>query len=312
MTLPASGAISLNDVNVELGLSGTATITMNDAAVRTLFGISSGAIDMNTGHGKANQFSFTISSNQAGASLSSLATGAGWNGSSKVVATINSGVYIYSNSTGTPALTISGFSGGCTLTNNGVILGCGGNGGNGATGDPSFSGVGGGASAGTALSVSSAVTIINNSTVAGGGGGGGGGGGHYNLPNRGTRGPSVSSHGGGGGGGGIGNSSGGGGGGYQNLGGSGQAGGGGSLTGAGGGGTGGYNQATGYGPLGGPGGSGGGYGSSGSSGSPGNFWPQGGWNNSGGGAGGGGAGACTSGNANITWSVTGNRYGALN
>ena len=54
MTLPASGAISFNDVNVELGLSGTAAISLNDAAVRTLFGISSGAISMNSGYGKSN------------------------------------------------------------------------------------------------------------------------------------------------------------------------------------------------------------------------------------------------------------------
>jgi hypothetical protein len=58
MTLPASGAISLNGVNVELslsvelGLSATATISMNDTVVRTLFGQPSGSVDMNTGHGK--------------------------------------------------------------------------------------------------------------------------------------------------------------------------------------------------------------------------------------------------------------------
>ena len=54
MTLPASGAISFGDVNTELGLSATAQISLNDAAVRGLFGIASGAIDMNTGHGKSN------------------------------------------------------------------------------------------------------------------------------------------------------------------------------------------------------------------------------------------------------------------
>jgi hypothetical protein len=31
-----------------LGLSGTAAITMNDSAVRTLFGVASGAIGMNS------------------------------------------------------------------------------------------------------------------------------------------------------------------------------------------------------------------------------------------------------------------------
>lgn len=55
MALPASGAISLNNVNVELGLSGTATIGMNDAAVRTLFAKSGSGttISMSDGYGKS-------------------------------------------------------------------------------------------------------------------------------------------------------------------------------------------------------------------------------------------------------------------
>ena len=53
MALPASGQISLNDVNVELENSGTAQISMNDAAVRALFEISSGEIEMSDGYGKA-------------------------------------------------------------------------------------------------------------------------------------------------------------------------------------------------------------------------------------------------------------------
>jgi len=57
-TIPGS-SISLNQVNVELGLSGTASITMNDAAVRTLFGKagSGTTISMSDGSGKSN---FTV------------------------------------------------------------------------------------------------------------------------------------------------------------------------------------------------------------------------------------------------------------
>ena len=54
MTLPVSGAISLNNVNVELGLSGTASINMGSAAVRGLFGVASGAITMANGYGKSS------------------------------------------------------------------------------------------------------------------------------------------------------------------------------------------------------------------------------------------------------------------
>jgi hypothetical protein len=196
MALPASGAISFNDINVELGVSGTTTRTLNDSAVRTLFGIASGAIDMNTGHGKANQFNFTISSNQTNLNLRSAALSAGWGGTSKVVATINSGVYVYSTSTGSYALTVDGaWPGGVSLINNGYIIGQGGNGGQGghggygggsgvppgnstrgrAYGNPQRDG-NPGSSGGPALYAAVSISITNNGTIAAGGGGGGGSG----------------------------------------------------------------------------------------------------------------------------------------
>jgi len=54
MTLPASGAISMNQVNVELGSAGTTQRSLNDTAVRTLFGIPSGQISMSNGYGKSS------------------------------------------------------------------------------------------------------------------------------------------------------------------------------------------------------------------------------------------------------------------
>jgi len=54
MALPASGAISLFDVNEELGLTRTAQLGLLCTNVRTLFGTASGAVGMQTGYGKSN------------------------------------------------------------------------------------------------------------------------------------------------------------------------------------------------------------------------------------------------------------------
>lgn len=57
MTLPVSGnSISLSQVNTELGRSATATINMNDSAVRSLFGKagSGTTISMSDGLGKSS------------------------------------------------------------------------------------------------------------------------------------------------------------------------------------------------------------------------------------------------------------------
>ena len=54
MTLPSSGQISLNQVNVELGYAATSQIAMAGGPVRTLFGVPSGEIGMDDGYGKSN------------------------------------------------------------------------------------------------------------------------------------------------------------------------------------------------------------------------------------------------------------------
>lgn len=56
MALPASGQISMSQVNTELTYSATAQISLNDAAVRSLAGVSSGAISLNELHGKYTPF----------------------------------------------------------------------------------------------------------------------------------------------------------------------------------------------------------------------------------------------------------------
>jgi hypothetical protein len=168
MTLPVSGPISLSAVNTELGLASTTLISLNQASVRTLAGVSSGAISLNNLYGKSNVFAFTISTNQTNANLRTLALAAGWGGTSAVQATINAGVSINGTvqNNSTAALTIDGsFPAGVTLTNNGTIVGVGGNGGISGGGEVGQAG-------GRAMLASVAVTIANNGTIAGGGGGG--------------------------------------------------------------------------------------------------------------------------------------------
>ena len=59
MTL-STGTISLSQVNTELGYSATATISLNDAAVRGLAGVSSGTISMSNLQGKSAGNPFTL------------------------------------------------------------------------------------------------------------------------------------------------------------------------------------------------------------------------------------------------------------
>jgi hypothetical protein len=175
MTTP-SGTISLNDVNVELGLSGTTTIQMNQANVRTLAGVggSGTTISMNDLRGKSNRvtLSYTFSSNTANASLNLSAISGYISGKSDITVTVNSGVYLYATSTGGYGLNLSGATTGDTLTivNNGFIMGQGGNAGISADGT---SGVGN--AGGPALNLNTGInpTITNTSGYIAGGGGGG-------------------------------------------------------------------------------------------------------------------------------------------
>jgi len=95
-----------------------------------------------------------------------------------VTLTINSSIYVYSNSTASYALEVSNsWAAGSTITiaNSGIIAGAGGNGGVGAV-----NAVGGnGNSGGPALHTPRATTITGAGSILGGGGGGGAGGGFY-------------------------------------------------------------------------------------------------------------------------------------
>ena len=52
MTLPASGPISFNAINVELSTAGTTSANINQASYRTLAGVASGQISLSNFYGK--------------------------------------------------------------------------------------------------------------------------------------------------------------------------------------------------------------------------------------------------------------------
>lgn len=54
MALPASGTITMAQVNTELGQGSTTSINLNQASVRSLFAVPSGTIAMSNGYGKSS------------------------------------------------------------------------------------------------------------------------------------------------------------------------------------------------------------------------------------------------------------------
>ena len=165
MALPASGQISLNDVNVELGNSATAQIGLGDAAVRGLFDVASGQISMSDGYGKSSETVLTSAgdvNNQPQRQQITVSDFISSGGTLRVPSTL----WVWSDSRSTPALTIDVP---CTIINEGKIIGKGGD------GDTEPYNVGG-----PAIKINSGisgVTITNSSGayIAGGGGGGGAG-----------------------------------------------------------------------------------------------------------------------------------------
>jgi hypothetical protein len=180
MTLQTTGHISLNNINGEFSKGRDFApyhgVKFYKPSTSTLGNFSTNTLHMSDFYGTQNGIiiNVTISSDTQNYVLSPS------NGSisptyvagfTTINLTINSGIYVGSTTTGTYSFTVSGFTTGDTinLINNGIIIGCGGAGGNGhsnAAGDPGYVG-------GPALYLQYATNITNNGTISGGGGGGG-------------------------------------------------------------------------------------------------------------------------------------------
>ena len=172
MAIQASGAISLANIQTEFG--GVNPISLSEYYRNGAYVPSgataipaSGAIGISNFYGASNQFAFSITSTQTNADIRSLAITAGWDQSTPLIANVDAGVVLYSNSISTGGAVVSGsFPGGVTIINSGAITGQGG----------SYNQAGGMA---LQITTSDTVAITNNSGafIAGGGGGGAGGGG---------------------------------------------------------------------------------------------------------------------------------------
>lgn len=214
MVMPSSGPLNMGGTTIpvsvaaEIGLGLTTTISMDQANVRALAGVggSGTSWSMSSLYGKSWRvaISSTFAASTANASLNVAAIGGYVAGRSDITITVNAGVYLYSTSTGTPGLTLSGGTSGDTITlvNNGFIMGMGGSGGVGpgsTVGNPG----------GIGLQLGYPITVNNTNPVAYIGGGGGGGGSGANQGGGGGAGGAAGGNGSssaGGGGGGIGGS----------------------------------------------------------------------------------------------------------
>lgn len=174
MTISLTGKVALNaNINTEFQLGNAISayrgVTYYKPSTATIGTFDSVDLNFSEFRGTANKITadITYSSDQQNITINTSSVPGYVANFSKLNITIDGGVYIGSNSTGSYALTITGFAAGdeVNLVNNGVIIGCGGNGGNNdAGGNPG----------GNALLLQCPVNITNNGTIAGGGGGGGG------------------------------------------------------------------------------------------------------------------------------------------
>ena len=171
MALQSSGAISLNDLHVEVGGTSGTTCSLNDADIRALISVGDSANQsIQQYYGKSSETSLGDS---AGSSINGQVQLQEITASSYISSggtlRIPSNMWVWSDSRTTAALTIDIP---CTVINDGKIIGKGGEG----SSYYNFSASTSATTGGPAINVtSSGVTITNSSGafIAGGGGGGG-------------------------------------------------------------------------------------------------------------------------------------------
>ena len=171
MALQTSGQISLNDIHVEAGGTSGSQVAINDSDVRSLISASSASeMEFADFYGAANEVTLTSAGNVNGQAqrkqiLASSFISAGG------TLVIPSNIWVWSDSTGTAALTIDVAN--CTIKNSGKIIGKGSNGGG--------RGANNSGSGGDAIKINSGITGVTIKNLSGGyiaGGGSGGARGH--------------------------------------------------------------------------------------------------------------------------------------
>ena len=191
MSLQSSGAISINNINTELGSASGTPRSLGDASSRNLAGVPSGAISLSNFYGKSNVREVIF--DNSGGALGNWQDQNLWNKlvSSGIAITSSSVKIILRNITITSSAisiaaleTGSGWPAGTNLEvvieSTSQIVGRGGAGGDGAAGtlrgDASAGGAGGRALTITSAISGGSIKITNQGAIRGGGGGGGGGG----------------------------------------------------------------------------------------------------------------------------------------
>ena len=186
MALQTSGAISLNDIHVEVGGTSGTNCSLNDADFRSLIGVGNQANQsLLLYYGQSNEIPLTSAGNVNGQAQRKQISASSYISSGGTLS-IPSSMWVWSDDRTVAALTVDIP---CTIINNGKIIGKGGQGGSGLRvknlPHPTTSAynagygttnLGTGSDGGPAINVtSSGVTIINSSGayIAGGGGGGG-------------------------------------------------------------------------------------------------------------------------------------------